>query len=162
MKLLTSEPSRVSLILESPEDTDGFARIAAHCLRPSMAVLLEGDLGAGKTTLIRALCEALGWKGAKSPSFSLVNQYESAVIPIAHADLYRLPQVDPRDLGLEDYLDDGWLLFIEWPCRMGRRDFENSWSGRLSVIDENQRQLSLEASGSEALQALAELEEGLR
>ncbi len=146
--------------LQSLEDSQALAQTLAPCLKPSMALLLEGDLGAGKTTFLGFICRALGWDAAKSPSFSLVNEYQ-ARIPVAHADLYRLPQVDPRDLGLEDYLDDGWLLFLEWPDRLSRQDFENLWCCSFTVLGPQRRELRLKAQGSLALAALSELEEHL-
>lgn len=96
------------------------ARIAA-VLQPGDVIGLSGDLGAGKTTLARAILAALGLAGdAPSPTFAIVQRYDrpDVRLPVAHVDLYRLddPQ-DCRELGLEDYADDGALL-IEWPERL--------------------------------------------
>jgi tRNA threonylcarbamoyladenosine biosynthesis protein TsaE len=96
------------------------ARIAAS-LRPGDVIGLSGDLGAGKTTLARAILAALGLAGeAPSPTFAIVQPYNAPEVrlPVAHVDLYRLddPQ-DCRELGLEDYADAGALL-IEWPERL--------------------------------------------
>jgi tRNA threonylcarbamoyladenosine biosynthesis protein TsaE len=80
----------------------------------------HGDLGAGKTTFIKILCEQLGVKDAmSSPSFSLVNEYRDAQNnPIYHFDLYRLksPQ-EAFDIGMEEYLYSGNYCFVEWPER---------------------------------------------
>ena len=80
----------------------------------------HGELGAGKTTFIKALCEALGVKDTmSSPSFSLVNEYhDEKNQPVYHFDLYRLksPQ-EALDIGLEEYLYSGNYCFIEWPER---------------------------------------------
>ena len=80
----------------------------------------HGELGAGKTTFIKALCEQLGVKDVmSSPSFSLVNEYHDAEgRPVYHFDLYRLksPQ-EALDIGLEEYLYSGNYCFIEWPER---------------------------------------------
>lgn len=77
-------------------------------------VVLSGELGAGKTTLVRGLLEALGHEGpVRSPTFNLIQTY-STQPPVLHADLYRLGQ--GADIGLEDYLDDH-LCLVEWPDR---------------------------------------------
>ncbi len=85
-------------------------------------IALSGELGAGKTTLARAILEGLGHAGeVPSPTFTLVQYYEHLSPPIAHTDLYRLDspaEVEP--LALDDWLMDGALL-VEWPERLGNR-----------------------------------------
>lgn len=81
-------------------------------------VLLKGDLGSGKTTFVKALCQQLGvMDPVSSPTFSLVQEYHSPSRgPVYHMDLYRLKA--PRDLeqiGFEEYLDSGNICLIEWP-----------------------------------------------
>lgn len=79
-------------------------------------VLLSGELGAGKTTLVRGVLEALNWEGAvRSPSFTLMQVYPTKV-PVLHADLYRL--AGAAGIGLEEYFEDH-LCLIEWPDRLG-------------------------------------------
>jgi tRNA threonylcarbamoyladenosine biosynthesis protein TsaE len=79
--------------------------------------LLQGGLGAGKTTLVKAFCDILGCKGqVTSPTFSIVNQYDSNGNQIYHMDLYRLEsEEEVFDIGMEDYLASGKYCFIEWP-----------------------------------------------
>ena len=81
-------------------------------------VLLSGDLGSGKTTLTKAICDQLDIKEpVSSPTFSLVNEYFSPVLgTIYHMDLYRLEKTDDLvQIGLEEYLDSGQPCLIEWP-----------------------------------------------
>lgn len=95
------------------------ARLAA-VLRPGDVVALSGELGAGKTTLARAILEGLGHQGeVPSPSFTLAQAYPDLEPPILHTDLYRLGSAaEAEALGLDDWLADGALL-VEWPERLG-------------------------------------------
>lgn len=82
-----------------------------------------GEMGAGKTTFISALCEALGVEEdqASSPSFSLINEYRSSTTAelIYHFDLYRLENIEEAlEIGVEDYFDSGALCLLEWPERI--------------------------------------------
>ncbi len=80
--------------------------------------LFEGNMGTGKTTLIRHICQQLGAVSTvQSPTFSIVNEYRTAqAIPIFHFDLYRLKDdAEVRDIGFEEYLEYGGYCFIEWP-----------------------------------------------
>lgn len=82
----------------------------------------EGDMGAGKTTLIKHLVSELGFKGSvSSPTYGLVNEYRSAAgVPIYHFDFYRL--TDPEeayDFGIEEYFEQEAWCFMEWPDKIG-------------------------------------------
>lgn len=82
-----------------------------------------GDMGAGKTTFINALCRRLGVEDdvTNSPSFAIINEYRSDTTAelIYHFDLYRLEDIDEAlEIGVEDYFDSGTLCFLEWPERI--------------------------------------------
>lgn len=97
------------------------ARIAA-ALRPGDVVALTGGLGAGKTTLARAIIAALGHQGeVPSPSFAIIETYDPPVVrlPLVHADFYRLERPEEADeIGLDDYRE-GAALIAEWPDHAG-------------------------------------------
>lgn len=95
------------------------ARIAAR-LRAGDVVALSGPLGAGKTTLARAIVAALGHEGeVPSPTFTLIETYDLLDPPLVHADFYRLENPeDVQELGIEDYRE-GAALIAEWPERAG-------------------------------------------
>jgi tRNA threonylcarbamoyladenosine biosynthesis protein TsaE len=114
-------PAALTLTLPDEAATMALgARVAAAC-RPGDVIALEGDLGAGKTTLARALIRALA--GAEtdvpSPTFTLVQTYETPGLPVWHFDLYRLESaMEARELGLDEAMDG--LALIEWPERLGQ------------------------------------------
>jgi tRNA threonylcarbamoyladenosine biosynthesis protein TsaE len=100
----------------SPEETEEVgARIAAR-LAPGDVVLVSGELGAGKTTLIRGACRELGVsEPVTSPTFTIGQRYEGRV-PVSHLDLYRLQGLEDEDPGLlDDYLTEDAIAFVEWP-----------------------------------------------
>jgi tRNA threonylcarbamoyladenosine biosynthesis protein TsaE len=91
------------------------ARIAGE-LQPGDVVLVSGELGAGKTTLIRGACRALGvTQRVTSPTFTIGHRYQGR-LPVSHLDLYRLEGLEGEDPGLlDDYLTDDAIVFVEWP-----------------------------------------------
>lgn len=99
----------------------------ASRLRAGDVVALEGGLGAGKTTLVRAVLAALGHKGeVPSPTFTIIETYDapSLRLPVVHADFYRLKHPDERyEIGLDDYRN-GAVLLAEWPDHAGGFDHE--------------------------------------
>jgi tRNA threonylcarbamoyladenosine biosynthesis protein TsaE len=109
-------------VTRSPEETVAFGRELAVHLRPPCLVLLEGELGSGKTTLAKGIVAGLGAAGedeVTSPSFTLVHEYGSTG-KVYHADLYRIE--GPRDLatlGLEDLVDQATTVLVEWGEKLG-------------------------------------------
>ena len=103
----------------SEEDTRNLGREFSRTLSGGNVVLLFGDLGAGKTVFVRGVCEAFGISGVRSPSFTLINEYESPDgLLIIHADLYRLDPDGVSATGLDEYAgDNSAILFVEWPER---------------------------------------------
>lgn len=105
--------------------------------RAGDTVLLEGELGAGKTTLVRGVLEGFGWtEPVRSPTFTLLQVYATDP-PVLHADLYRVGGWEGT--GIEEYLDDH-LVLIEWPDRAsGLVEFERCWRIHIDFEEDGRR-----------------------
>lgn len=105
--------------LDDAGATEAFGRRLAACQQPGLLIFLNGDLGAGKTTLVRGYLRGLGHQGpVKSPTYTLIEPYETGQGHLYHLDLYRLS--DPEELewiGLRDLFDGQSVCLIEWPQR---------------------------------------------
>ena len=114
----------------------------AKMLRPGDVVAFSGDLGAGKTTLVRGLLQALGHAGeVPSPSFAIVQPYEDLIPPVWHADLYRVEdRSELAELGL-DSTGDGALL-VEWPERAGADAWPDALRLSLEITGLKRRRLT--------------------
>lgn len=102
----------------SAAETEALGAQLAARLEPGDVVVVSGDVGAGKTTLIRGACRALGIAGpVTSPTFTIGHRYEGGRLPISHLDLYRLEGLEGEDPALlDDYLTPDAIAFIEWPA----------------------------------------------
>lgn len=100
----------------SPAETEAIGAELASRLEPGDVVLVEGDLGAGKTTLVRGACRALGVTAVvTSPTFTIGQRYPGRV-PVAHVDLFRVASLEAEDPELlADYLGPHTISFVEWP-----------------------------------------------
>lgn len=109
----------------------------------SKTLLFYGEMGAGKTTLIKKLVAALGVQDpVSSPTFSLVNHYESDEGSVFHFDFYRIEnETEALDIGLEDYLSSGEWNLIEWPEKVENLLGENTQKLHLKWLSENTRML---------------------
>jgi tRNA threonylcarbamoyladenosine biosynthesis protein TsaE len=114
-------PHTLDVVLPSLDATEALARRVGALLRPGDAVMLSGPLGAGKSAFARALLRDLAGDptlDVPSPSFTLVQSYETPRGPVHHYDLWRVdPGPDLRELGLDDAFRD--ITVIEWPDRLG-------------------------------------------
>jgi len=112
--------------------------------RSEKIFLFYGDMGAGKTTLIKSLCECLGAKEpVTSPTFSIVNEYQGESAKIYHFDFYRLKnQSEALDLGYEEYFYSGNYCFIEWPEKIPDLLPDHYIRVDVQVMGENERLLT--------------------
>ncbi|MER2174276.1 MAG: tRNA (adenosine(37)-N6)-threonylcarbamoyltransferase complex ATPase subunit type 1 TsaE [Carnobacterium sp.] len=97
------------------EETKAVAAELAKFLEPGDVILLEGNLGAGKTTFTKGLAEGLGIsKVIKSPTYTIIREYLEGRLPLYHMDVYRLEETGGMDLGLEEYFEGDGVSIIEW------------------------------------------------
>ena len=124
---------------------EDYGRRIATQLRPGDVVALSGGLGAGKTTLARAIIAALGHEGeVPSPTFTILETYEALKPPLVHADFYRLGHPsEVAELGLDDYRE-GAVLLAEWPDNAGgfahepqclKIALETRGQGRVAIVE---------------------------
>ena len=161
MKVL--DPSVV--LSSSEEDTAALGAFMARYAFPGLVCLLEGDLGMGKTVLVRGFCGAAGCRRVRSPSFTLVNQYPcTGPFSVVHADLFRIGEEDVRDLDLESFLEEGAVLFVEWAERWRISGLESVWIIRFSPGEgpgNSGRRIAFSARGERAEMSLRDFLHGL-
>ena len=132
-------------ITHSPEETIALGRSLAAELSPPLIVLLRGDLGAGKTTLVKGIAEGFGAARAEdvtSPTFTLVHEYRGPDITLYHIDLYRIDtQRDLETLGLDDLLAPNSILLIEWGEKFPSLRRDQNVEIRLERVGETERRI---------------------
>jgi tRNA threonylcarbamoyladenosine biosynthesis protein TsaE len=135
------------IITKSAEETIAFGRTLAEMLAPPKLVLLRGDLGAGKTTLVKGIAaafEAAAEEDVTSPTFTLVHEYRGPHANLFHIDLYRVDT--PRELetlGLDDLRDGSSILLIEWGEKFPRLVLERDVEISLEREGENARRIKV-------------------
>jgi tRNA threonylcarbamoyladenosine biosynthesis protein TsaE len=131
----------------SAEETIALGRTLAELLAPPKLVLLRGDLGAGKTTLVKGIAaafEAAAEEDVTSPTFTLVHEYRGPRAHLYHIDLYRVDT--PRELetlGLDDLRSERSVLLIEWGEKFARLQRERDMEISLEPDGENRRQIRI-------------------
>lgn len=135
--------------IASPEAIPAAAQEFLGLMGDETVYTFTGEMGAGKTTFISALCAALGVdpEEANSPSFAIANEYRSETTAelIYHFDLYRLESLEEvMDIGFEDYLDSGALCLIEWPEKVADILPDDTVRVNIRVNDDNSRDLIIE------------------
>ena len=132
------------VVLENEAATAALGGRIAAALRPGDAVLLSGELGAGKTALARAILRARGiGEHVPSPTFTLVQAYETPGLAVRHFDLYRIErEMDLNELGIEDALEDGAII-VEWPERAATHLPPDALNVELRATSETAREARL-------------------
>ena len=129
------------MITKSAAETRALGEKLAGRLRPGDVLLLEGDLGAGKSELTRGIAKGLGvTETVTSPSFTILNVYESGRFPLYHFDWYRLESSEELyELGMDEYLGGDGAAVVEWPGRCPDAVPESAVRIRMTAAGENER-----------------------
>ncbi|HIX35231.1 MAG TPA: tRNA (adenosine(37)-N6)-threonylcarbamoyltransferase complex ATPase subunit type 1 TsaE [Candidatus Limosilactobacillus merdigallinarum] len=151
----------ISYQLNSREATIELGKQLAPLLKVGDVIVLNGDLGAGKTTFTKGLAQGLGIHDlVRSPTFTIIREYHGGRLPLYHMDVYRLEDGGAEDLGLDEYFDGDGVSVVEWAQFAEDElpaDFLAITFKRTDV--ENQRQLQLVAHGKHFTKVLEQLDE---
>lgn len=136
------------LAVTEGELTDWGRRLGRQ-ITPPLVITLDGDLGAGKTTLAKAICEGFGvLDDITSPTFAIVHEYHAPKAPVFHVDLYRLEKpADLQNVGWDDIVQADALILIEWPDRAGSLLPPNHLPIQLDYVDGDPGRRILYAGG---------------
>ena len=139
----------MDVITHSAAETRELGTRLAGELKAGDVILLEGELGAGKSELARGIAKGLGvTETVTSPSFTILNVYESGRTPLYHFDWYRLESAEELfELGMDEYLGGDGIALVEWPGMCPEAVPENHLRIRIEAAGENVRRLSAEPAG---------------
>jgi len=142
----------VTFISHSPAETEALGEEWGRQAQLGLVVALSGDLGAGKTQLVRGLARGLGITSrVHSPTFTVVNEYTGGRLRLFHLDLYRLDTPDQiRGAGIEEFLKPDGVAIIEWAERMTNQEWRMTKHRRVSIeiSGETERRIVYEDSGT--------------
>lgn len=133
----------------SAQETRAIGRKLAEHLKAGDVVLLEGDLGAGKSEMARGIARGLGIQGAvPSPSFTILNAYDEGRTPLYHFDWYRIEDANEiYEMGMEEQLGGDGIALIEWSTKAEECVPQKHMKITLKPLDENTREITFETFG---------------
>lgn len=137
--------AQTPVLIENEHAMQDFAQQFIHQITPGMVVFIHGDLGAGKTTLVRAMLREWGVSGAiKSPTYTIVEPYELAHTWVYHFDLYRLASAEELEfLGGRDYWSAHSICLLEWPEKGAGCLPEPDLELTITVLDNTRRMIKI-------------------
>jgi tRNA threonylcarbamoyladenosine biosynthesis protein TsaE len=132
---------------KSAEETSALGRELVPLLTPPKVVLLRGNLGAGKTTIVKGIAqgfEAAEEEDVTSPTFTLIHEYRGPKVALFHIDLYRIDtQRELETLGLDDLITENSVLLIEWGEKFARFEKERDVEIAFERVGENERKIAV-------------------
>ena len=150
-----------TIITRSADETGLLGEAIGEALVPGDLVLLQGNFGAGKTVLVQGIARGMGIdESVTSPSFVLIVEHVGPR-KLAHVDFFRIERAD-ADLiaSVEDYLDGGWVVAIEWPDWLPAALAGSATIVRLEAVSENERRITISSRGQAIRLAVARTETG--
>lgn len=133
----------------SYEETETFGEKLSSYLKVGDVILMNGDLGVGKTTMTRGLARGLGIKkNVKSPTFTLIREYQDGKIPLYHMDAYRLESSPDEDLGFDEYFNGDGITIVEWPQFIKDEVPKDHMSINIKRINDDDRKIEIKLYGS--------------
>ncbi|KID41647.1 tRNA (adenosine(37)-N6)-threonylcarbamoyltransferase complex ATPase subunit type 1 TsaE [Fructilactobacillus fructivorans] len=137
--------------VDSPEQTEKLGEELAPDLKAGDVILLDGDLGAGKTTFTKGLGKGLGIKrNIKSPTFTIIREYKNGRLPLYHMDVYRLEEGGADELGLNEYFNGDGVSVVEW-SKFAEDELPDDYLRikftRNDELGDNDRTIEMTASG---------------
>jgi tRNA threonylcarbamoyladenosine biosynthesis protein TsaE len=155
------DDSSITISLPDERATIALGMSLAHLLQPGMVIYLSGNLGAGKTTLVRAILTELGYSGrVKSPTYTLVETYHVGELDLFHFDLYRLHSSrEWESAGFQDEFDGKKIFVIEWPERAPGMTPHADLELSIDILEQGRRARirALSSMGKECLKPLSTL-----
>ena len=134
---------KIEIYSHSLDETNKLAKILANNLKSESIILLSGDLGAGKTTLVGGILNELGYKDhVVSPTFNILKCYFDVTPNVFHIDAYRLEDQN-HDIGLEEFIEGEGICFIEWPKFIEELIPNNDLKINIYRIDDNSRRFEI-------------------
>lgn len=138
----SSVNTTMQFTLRSLEDWD--IVISKLSLKPKTLLLLEGEMGAGKTTFVSRLCHAQGVQLVASPTYAIIHEYNNQDVHIQHVDLYRLESEDDiQSSGFWDLFENhNSIIIVEWPSRINENDWPLDWNIiKMNIQKQNENRL---------------------
>lgn len=130
-------------------------------LKGGMAIALEGELGAGKTTFVQGVAKGLNVPDnyyITSPTYNIINEYPAGEITLCHLDLYRLGSVDELEyIGFDDLIDDRHVIIVEWPGLLADMSFKFDLDINFTFDEKYNRIISVSASGQPGANLISRL-----
>jgi len=146
---------KIELISHSAEDTMALGKKIAELAEAGSTFCLTGDLGAGKTTLVRGIAQGLNIKSVvQSPTFNIMKIYFDGVKPLIHIDAYRLADIN-TDIGLDEYIGyETGLTVIEWPIYIPYLIPENKSEINIINLGDNDRKITIDSNDTKLIEGL--------
>ncbi|MGC4378791.1 tRNA (adenosine(37)-N6)-threonylcarbamoyltransferase complex ATPase subunit type 1 TsaE [Fictibacillus sp. Mic-4] len=149
---------QIKIKTSSPEETMSFSKKLGELSEPGNVYILEGDLGAGKTTFTKGLAKGLGIKRVvSSPTFTIIKEYNGR-LPLYHMDVYRLEHSD-EDLGFDEYFSGEGVTVVEWARFISEHLPEEHLTIEIRHIGESEREIVLTPVGDRYIKLCKELME---